>query len=349
MFRIRAMEKSDAAWASALMQRIFDAGEILYKPLSESDMQARLFGEGRYGFVAEAEGGAPVGFAHASALTSFLPGQTHENTPLYLTLLLVDPAQRRKGAGTALVERLKQLTGELGKAKLMVSGNNPVHLEWFIPGANGHDHNNAPGVHEDGMGYPFLMGRGFADYHHEVAMYIDLSKYAWNPELDERVKALEEEGIFTGVWQMGMGEEFDGMCDRVGSEYWRNVLRQEIAAWHENRPNSDPEHWPDGRKPAGPRPILAAVKDGHIIGFTGPVDRQQSGRGWFTGICTDPDFGGKGIATVLFNRLMQQFVAEGAAFTSLFTGVENHAQKVYLRAGCKPAARWSILVWTAEG
>ena len=73
---IRPFEKTDAAWAAGVMQRCFDAGEILYKPLSADDMQSRFFGDGRYAFVAEADG-VPAGFAQASALTSFLPGQTH--------------------------------------------------------------------------------------------------------------------------------------------------------------------------------------------------------------------------------------------------------------------------------
>ena len=99
----------------------------------------------------------------------------------------------------------------------------------------------------------------------------------------------------------------------------------------------------DGVQPNGPRTILVAVKDEHIIGFTGPVDLQKSGRGWFTGICADPDWGGRGIGTVLFNMLMKEFVDEGAAFSSLFTGVENHAQKIYMRAGLRVKAQFSVL------
>ena len=172
---------------------------------------------------------------------------------------------------------------------------------------------------------------------------VDLSTYQWNPELDGIIEQLKADGIYVGVWQPGMGEEYDGMCDRVGSEYWRNVLKQEIAAWHEGRPNSDPDLWVDGLKPEGPRPILVAMKDGHIIGFTGPVDLQQSGRGWFTGICADPKWGGRGIGTVLFNMLMQEFVDEGAAFSSLFTGLDNHAQKIYMRAGMHVTANFAIM------
>ena len=79
------------------------------------------------------------------------------------------------------------------------------------------------------------------------------------------------------------------------------------------------------------------------MGFTGPVDKQKSGRGWFTGICTDPLFERRGIATVLFNLLMQAFVEEGAAFSTLFTGTDNHAQKIYRAAGMRTVRQFSIM------
>ena len=346
-YEIRRITPQEAPEAVALMQLLFDRGEILYQPVDEQDFLARFTGEGRWGFGAF-EDGRMMGFAHAAAQTSFLNGESDTTTPLYLTLVLVHPQARRRGVGTALINRIKTLCTELGKPCITVADRNPVHLTWLIPGANGHDHNNAPGVHEDGMGYPFLLSQGFEARAHEVAMYVDLHAYRWNPELDTILNALKAEGIEVGVWKPGMAEEYDGMCDRVGSEYWRNVLRQEIAAWKENRPNSDPELWVDGVRPAGPRPLLVAVKDGHIIGFTGPVDRQQSGRGWFTGICVDPAYGGRGIGTVLFNLLMREFVDAGVAFSSLFTGTDNHAQKIYRRAGFEPRARRAVMRWTQE-
>ena len=48
----------------------------------------------------------------------------------------------------------------------------------------------------------------------------------WDPNLDEMIAKLNAEGIHVGRWQMGMGEECDGMCDRVGSEYWRNSIKR---------------------------------------------------------------------------------------------------------------------------
>ena len=155
-------------------------------------------------------------------------------------------------------------------------------------------------------------------------MYLNLKDYVWDKKLDDLTEKLAAEGIRVGRWEIGLGEDYDGMCDRVGSEYWRSVLQEETAK--EN-----------------PRPILAAVTDGHIVGFTGPVDRQENGRGWFTGICTDPLIGGKGAGSVLFNLLMKEFVAEGAQFTSLFTGLDNHAQKIYYRAGLRIVAHFAVL------
>ena len=107
--------------------------------------------------------------------------------------------------------------------------------------------------------------------------------------------------------------------------------------------HADPRMWADGIQPKGPRTLLTAVHEGQIVGFTGPVDLQKSGRGWFTGICTDPTFERKGIATVLFNLLMQAFVQEGAAFSTLFTGLDNPARKVYERAGMRPVRQFNLM------
>ena len=147
----------------------------------------------------------------------------------------------------------------------------------------------------------------------------------------------------TGPYDPAMHGGFDRLCDRVGSEYWRDVLRTEIAAWEAGEPNADSRFWADGIQPSGPRTLLTATHGGEIVAFTGPVDLQKSGRGWFTGICTDPEYGRRGIATVLFHALMEAFVREGAQFTTLFTGADNHAQKIYLGAGLRPVRRFALM------
>ena len=140
-----------------------------------------------------------------------------------------------------MVEALCGRFRAAGKTKAMCSGNNPINLDWIIPGTPGHDHNNAPGMDMGSQGYPFLTKNGFADTYREVAMYLNLAEYRAPDDLAARQEKLLEEGIYTGRYNVSLGYEFDGMCDRVG-EYWRKVLEET------NKPH--------------PRPILAATHGG---------------------------------------------------------------------------------------
>lgn len=321
---IRAFVRGDLPQIVALWNGCVERGEVLYRPLKEAYFEEKFLGfAGTQIFVA-AEGDTVCGFMAGCRPVDFLPGQTEENTPAYLSVIMVDAPYRRQGVGSALLDAFEAHYKALGKKSLAVSSLCPINLDWVIPGTPGHEHNNMPGMDEDCLGYAFLKNRGYAVYVREVAMYLNLAEYAPKPEVEARRAALAEQGIVAGVYDVAQHAEFDGMCDRVGSEYWRQVLREETAK--EN-----------------PRPILAAVHDGHIVGFTGPVDKQENGRGWFTGICTDPLYEKRGIAGVLFNDLMGQFIKVGAAYSTLFTGTENHAQRLYLKTGFKPARYFAIL------
>ena len=317
MFSIRPYQETDLPEIIRIWNASVNAGEAVFYPATEEYLNKRIFNDPNdvkpYTFIAEKDG-QTAGFVIGVCQKTFLPGQTHENTPGYLVAIFVDAPFRRMGAGTALMDRLSAAFKASGKSKIACMSTCPINLEWRIPGTPGHDHNNAPGMDNDCAGYPFLLKLGFNDTVREVAMYLNLSEYQAPDFVPEKQAKLRAEGIETGLYDPKLHYDFDRMCTRVGSEYWRKVLQDETASDH-------------------PRPILAATTDGHIVGFTGPVDRQESGRGWFTGICTDPEYEGRGIASVLFNLLMQEFIQVGADFSTLFTGEENWAQKVYRRAG----------------
>ena len=325
------------------------SGETLLFPMTEESFRQKFVG--RPGcepdnLLAALRDGTVLGFAHGVAPQTFPGGRPGD---AFLTQLMVDPAVRGRGIGRALLRAMAEKMRARGAVRLLISSVNPVNLSWRIPGSPGHDHNNMPGADAESPCFGFLPACGFRVLYREAALYINLAGYR-PPEDLERIRArLQTEGIYTGPYDAAWDCGFDRLCDRVGSEYWRDVLRTEIAARKENRPNADPRFWPDGRMPAGPRTLLTAVHDGQIVGFTGPVDRQSSGRGWFTGICTDPEYSRRGIATVLFNDLLSSFVREGAAFTSLFTGEDNPAKKIYLRAGLRQARRFALMGLPLEG
>ncbi len=303
--------------------------EVLYRPLTAAYFEEKFMTDGVQVFCALEEGDV-AGFIAGCVKTEFLPGQTAQNTPGYLSVLMVDPQHRCQGIGSALLAHLEDHFRAQDKTLCAVTSTCPINLDWVIPGTPGHEHNNMPGIDLDCMGFGFLLRRGYIERVREVAMYLNLAKYRKAPEIEEKRAALAAQGIDAGLYDPAQNCDFDGMCDRVGSEYWRQVLRDETSRPH-------------------PRPILAATHEGKIVGFTGPVDRQENGRGWFTGICTDPLYEKRGIASVLFNDLMGEFIRVGAAYSTLFTGTQNHAQRLYLKTGFVPARQFTIMHKTLEG
>ena len=344
---IRLFQPEDLPGVISVWNASVDAGEVVYYPLTEAYFHQKFEldpnYDARYSMVAE-ENDQIVGFINGVAKKVFLGGETNESTPGYLTCVFVKKEYRGCGIGRALVNALGEAFRACGKTVYACNGNNPINLDWRIPGTPGHDHNNAPGVDEDCAGFGFLQAMGFEPLHREVAMYLDLATYEPWTELDARREKLRAEGIETGIYDaLHLDYDYDTMCDGVGSEYWRSVLKTEIACHKQGVPNTDIRFIPNAKVPAGPRPIIAATCNGQIVGFTGPVDKQLSGRGWFSGICTDPRFERRGIASVLFNILMQEFVKEGAAFSTLFTGDDNHAQKIYRNAGFRVVRCFNIM------
>lgn len=344
--KIRQFEKRDMQGVIAIWNQATAAGEVLYYPLTREYFEKKFEADPNYdpalSMVAE-ENGEIVGFINGVAKKVFLSKENADNTPGYLTCVFVKKENRGKGIGSALVATLEAAFRAMGKTVISCDGNNPINLDWIIPGTPGHDHNNAPGIDAECPGYEFLKTIGYQEVAREIAMYLNLADFTPWDELEERKKALADAGIYVGRYDPSLDYDFDEMCDRLGSEYWRDVLRSEIDCHKRGVPNTDPRFIPNGKVPAGPRPILVATCNKHIIAQTGPVDRQESGRGWFTGIGTDPLYERRGIASVLFNVLMQEFIAEGASFSTLFTGEDNHAQKIYKRAGFRVVRRFSVM------
>ncbi|MBQ9252704.1 MAG: GNAT family N-acetyltransferase [Clostridia bacterium] len=345
---IRSFSQNDLSAVIRLWNAAVDAGEVVFSLMTE-DLFTQKFlhhpnADPSLYFVAEEEG-ILQGFVLGMEKKSFLPKETAQSTPGYLLALFVSREYRGRGVGRALLARLEAAFQAHGKELVSCGGAGPVDLPWCIPGTPGHDHNSVPGMDESCAGYPFLQSLGYHPVVHEVALYLDLNDYRPLDGLAEKRARLEAEGIQVGPYEAALEYDYDGMCDRVGSEYWRAVLRSEIACHLAHRPNPDPQFWVDGLAPAGPRPILTAVchPAKAIVAQAGPVAVQRSGRGWFTGICTDPLYEKKGIATVLFNALMQEFIAQGAQFSTIFTGAENHARKVYERTGFRPVRSFAIM------
>jgi len=298
-----------------------------YKPFTEEGFKKKFLDNPHFsyeGTFVGVEDGRVIGFANGLYKKEFLPNETHENTPGYLTFVLVDSAYRRRGYGTRLLQRVEQFFKDAGKKEVQVIFFNPINLEWFIPNTDGHDHPNAPGVDTGGPGYPFLKKNGYRDRTRELSMHLDLAEFSLGERVLSKQKELEDKGITIEFYDPAKHSGFDELFDNLKHEHWRKDIKDNLSL-------------------EKPHLVLIVNHQGRIRGFAGPLALQPSGRAWFAGIGVDPAYEGQGIGTVLFFRLMQSFKEMGARFSSLFTGEENPARRMYERAGFQVVKTWAVM------
>jgi ribosomal protein S18 acetylase RimI-like enzyme len=265
-----------------------------------------------------------IGFANGICKKEFLNGENSENTPGYLTIIIVDKKYRNKGYGSELLKRLEMYFENKGKKRIDIIFFNPINLEWNIKGSNNHDHNNAPGVDVEGLGYEFLLNRGYLERTKEAAMYLPLGEFKLNDEIKNKHEILNGHGIEIEYYTKSKQYGFEELFDDLKNEQWRKEILDNAF--------SEKSY-----------PLIVASTKGKVCGFAGPIKVQKSGRGWFSGIGVHSDYGGKGIGTVLFFKLCEAFKGEGAEFMSLFTGVNNNARKMYEKAGFRIVKKWSVM------
>jgi len=241
---LRPLTREDIPAAAVLFNQSIADNEMIFSPLEEEAFERRFFRPGTHAFASmDGENGQLIGFIHGACKTAFLNKETNENTPGYLSVVVVRKDRRRRGVGSALMDALEDAFRAAGKSNAACNDSTPVQMNWTIPGTPGHDHNNAPGVDERCEGYPFLLRRGYEVAFTEVAMYLDLSQYAWNPALDEKIAALANEGI--RVAARSTTSSATTWAASTGGTYW-------TPSWKPGRRTSPTPTRPSGRTAAVP-------------------------------------------------------------------------------------------------
>ncbi|MFW5743909.1 MAG: N-acetyltransferase family protein, partial [Spirochaetota bacterium] len=200
---------------------------------------------------------------------------------------------------------------------------NPVTLTWLIPGTDGHDHPNSPGVDVHGDGYLFLKNQGYRDFAYQNSYYLPLAEYVPPANIDEIRRRLSDSGLRICRYDPGRHRGLHELFDDLGTDDWRRIVDANYA-------------------PDGPHEPVLIVEDGaRVCGFTGPLHVQPSGRGYFAGIGVHSDYRGRGAAKALFSALCGELAAMGASFMSLFTGETNPARNIYEAAGFRIVRCWA--------
>ena len=269
-----------------------------------------------YAFVLE-EAGAVTGFTCGCAGDELPQGKARG----YFTCLLLEEGHETAENAAALLSALEDAFRRAGKTQLAANFFNPMRLPWTVPGTPGHQHNNCPGVPEDLPLHRWALAAGWTVRAVECAMYLDLDRFEMPDWVEEKAQTLAADGYAVDWYQSGRHRGLSEMVRSMGNPMWDAEIPE--AAEKIN--------------------MLVALRDGEVVGFTGPVYPEETGRGYFAGIAVSADHGGHGLGSLLFSRLCQAEKEAGSRYMSLFTGSGNHAQKIYLQAGFQVRRRFSVM------
>lgn len=255
-------------------------------------------------------------------LIGFAFGVFVEKTRIgYITMILVRQDVRRQRIGSMLLTELENALRTLQPKQIDCSFFNPLHLTWIIPGTEGHEHPNAPGVPYPSPAYHFFRHHGYLEITTEYAYYLELKHFNIPIEIHTRIQSLNEKGIEFTFFDLEK-HRFEDLFEKLGNDLWRDEIHTAVKK---------------GLK------VLVPVKDGVALGFTGPIYPQANGRGYFAGIGVHPTYQGQGIGKALFFLLCHYEKMFGATYMSLFTGETNPARRMYESAGFTIAHSFKVM------
>lgn len=306
------------------LQRVFQelsGEESVYAPLNLEDFKDL--------FLSDSENIKKLVFWEPTTMSFLAACESKSDNKNFLTFILVPQAHRRSGIATALLKAYQDylLRNHPSDAEITIeiSFFNPQQLTWIVPGTKSHDHPNAPGVELGSSADYFFENRGFRAFAYQNAYHVSLHHYEPSDDLLKLENKLAGRGIRFGIYDAATMTGFRDLFENLGSEVWLRDLLHEVSQAGLNRP------------------VVVALKDQVVKGFTGPLDLQPSGRGYFQGIGVHSEERGQGIATVLFSKLCGGLKEIGARYMTLFTGETNPARKIYEDAGLSVVKSWSNL------
>ncbi len=237
-------------------------------------------------------------------------------------VLLAEEADNDKNTA-ALLDALEKAFRAAGRIHVVVTCFNPIRLPWIIPGTQGHQHNNAPGIGVDIPLYDRMLARGYREVSRERAMYMDLSGYETPGWIVEKAARMAQKGRTVSRYDPSRHIGLEEMVAALNNSMWSAEIPQA------GRSGMD---------------LLVALQDNVCAGFTGPVYPEKTGRGYFAGVGVAPQFEKRGFGTLLFYRLLEREKETGAKYMSLFTGEHNHAGEIYITAGFRVVRWFSVML-----
>ncbi|HKM29594.1 MAG TPA: GNAT family N-acetyltransferase [Bacilli bacterium] len=247
-----------------------------------------------------------------------------EKTPGYITCIAVDKKYWRQGIGSKVLHYLESFLQSKGKTFIRTFFANPINLKWYVPGYDKHEHAGAPAVEVNSPFYFLLMANGYNVNGQQDAYHVDLTKFEMPQRVLDKIAENEKDGYTITIYDEKKHYGFEELFDALKSEEWRSAIRKNLAKDQ-------------------PLPILIVQKDGEILGFTGPINNEPSGRAFLAGVAIHPKTQARGLGKTMFCSLCQKSKENGSTFMTLFTGADNKARNIYLYAGLRVVRSFIIM------
>ena len=290
--------------------------QYFLKPMSYEKFEAKLLNNPDFNFD------SVFGVKKDDELIAFCIGYIRQaykenvNIPGIVNMIMVKKEYRKQGIGSSLLNHLEQYFKDNNRKFAQAAYFLPSCYEWFIPNTDNHDHPCAPGIRINSDEYFFLIHRGYDVVNQADAFHLDLSSYEISPSIQKILDENEKEGIKIELYDPNKHYGLDEFYKELNIYDFEKVIRSNLEL-------------------EKPYPFLVVAKENKVVGWTGAMWNEESGRGHFDGIAILESVRGKGLGKALFSLLGYYNKKGGAKFMTFYTGLNNHARYIYMGAGFK--------------
>lgn len=291
--------------------------EMFYQEKTFDEFKNTLFNSRAFeadGTFVALDGDKVVGFISTNARDD------NPKTSGYINTFIVNKAYRRQGIGSKLLELGEAYLKEKGKTSVRFVFLSGINWAWYIPYTDKHMHPGMPAVRMNSDFYIFLYHHGYAVNSIHEGFHLPLSEYELPQAVVDKMEKNKERGLFVEIYDPNKHYGVEEFCQKIEGD---NPGFAHAIRYNLNRPE--------------PKPWLCANVNGRMVGWTGAMWNEESGRGHFDGIIVDEDIRGAGLGKALFCILCYQSKLNGAQYMTFFTGLDNPARYIYLGAGFKIA------------
>lgn len=246
------------------------------------------------------------------------------DNPGCLNAIVVKKAYRKRGIGSALLKKVEEFFKVSGRNFVQAYNYLPLCYEWYIPGFDKHNHPCAPAVRVNSEEYFFLLHRGYQAASFEDAFHLPLTEYELSDSIKEILDRNKEDGIVIEFYDPNKHYGIDEFYEDIKAPEFEKVIRSNLAL-------------------EKPYPFLVVAHNNKVVGWTGALWNEPTGRGHFDGIIISESVRGRGLGKALFATLAYQSKLNGAKFMTFYTGLNNHARYIYMGAGFKIVQTYTLM------